>query len=70
MHGLTWRELEGHRPDHGHQGTDNRPGNRRHEGPGSYRQTSCTFQFPTRLSFPWPPTWAVATGKKNLGGLR
>jgi hypothetical protein len=49
MHGLTWRELEGNRPDHGHQGTDNRPGNRRHEGPGSYRQTSCTFQFPTRL---------------------
>ena len=49
MHGLTWRELEGNRPDHGHQGTDNRPGNRRHEGPGSYRQTSSTFQFPTRL---------------------
>src|ERR1700724_2297810 len=49
MHGWTWRELEGNRPDHGHQGTDNRPGNRRHEGPGSYRQPSSTFQFPTRL---------------------
>jgi AcrR family transcriptional regulator len=49
MHGLRWRELEGNRPDHGHQGTDNRPGNRRHQGPGSYRQTSSTFQFPTRL---------------------
>ena len=38
MHGLTWRELEWPLPDQGHQGTNNRPGNRRHDGPGSYRQ--------------------------------
>ena len=40
MHGLTWRELESRLPDQGHQGTHNRPGNRRRGGPGPYRQRS------------------------------
>ncbi len=38
MNGLRWRELEWCLPAQGHQGTDNRPGNRRPQGPGSYRQ--------------------------------
>jgi hypothetical protein len=46
MHGLRWRELEYQRTDQGHQGTDNRPGNRRHQGPGSYRQRSFATPAP------------------------
>ena len=46
MHGLTRRELEYPLRDHGHQGTDNRPGNRRHQGPGSYRQRSVATPAP------------------------
>jgi hypothetical protein len=45
-HGLTWRELESRLPDQGHQGTHNRPGNRRRGGPGSYRQRSFATPVP------------------------
>jgi hypothetical protein len=48
MHGLTRRELECPLPDHGHQGTDTRPGNRRHKGPGPYRQCQSLLQLPTQ----------------------
>ena len=53
MHGLTRRELESRLPDQGHQGTHNRPGNRRRRGPGSYRQRDHSLlQILTRLVSP------------------